>query len=257
VTAVGNPKGVFFDLYGTLLIFGDLAVAWDEWFGAFYHHIRILGLEESREQFAARADRFFSRPEPEARDDGLTLFERRFSVFCEELGLSPTTAQLQALADDVVAGWQSQMHLDPEARGVLERLGERHRLALVTNFDHPRHVHGLLDEWQVRDLFDTIVVSGDAGVTKPDPAIFGVALEGTGLQPGEVVHVGDSPEDVEGARAAGVTPILIRRPRDGDKPIILDYAASGDDDHDAEYHRDFGDVVTVSSLPSLMELLDG
>ena len=41
-------------------------------------------------------------------------------------------------------------------------------------------------------MFDTVVISGEVGVKKPDPAIFRIALDQTGLQPQDVAFVGDS-----------------------------------------------------------------
>ena len=55
---------------------------------------------------------------------------------------------------------------------MLGELQGRYKLALISNFDHPPHVHRLLDELALRPFFDAVVVSGDVGVKKPDPAIF-------------------------------------------------------------------------------------
>jgi len=53
-----------------------------------------------------------------------------------------------------------------------------------------------------------VVDSGAAGVAKPDPAIFALALEATRTAPEHTVHVGDSLHfDVDGAAAAGITPL--------------------------------------------------
>jgi len=82
---------------------------------------------------------------------------------------------------------------------------------LISNFDHPPHVHQVLDDHGLRQWFAVIVVSGEVGVQKPHPQIFRVALEQTGLTPADVVYVGDTVDDVQGARAAGMHPILIRR----------------------------------------------
>ena len=50
-----------------------------------------------------------------------------------------------------------------------------------------------------------IIDSGAAGVAKPDPALFTLALEALGTDPGRTVHVGDSVHfDVRGAEAAGM-----------------------------------------------------
>lgn len=54
-----------------------------------------------------------------------------------------------------------------------------------------------------------IVIDSDAvGVAKPDPAIFHLALEATGVAPERALHIGDTVgADVEGALAAGVRPV--------------------------------------------------
>lgn len=58
------------------------------------------------------------------------------------------------------------------------------------------------------ELVDTLVVSEEAGVSKPDPAIFLLALERLASRPADAVMVGDSwPADVAGARAAGIRAI--------------------------------------------------
>lgn len=60
--------------------------------------------------------------------------------------------------------------------------------------------------------FETVVDSHLVGVQKPDPAIFGIALERMSLRADRAIYVGDLPEvDVKGARAAGISAILLDR----------------------------------------------
>ena len=55
-----------------------------------------------------------------------------------------------------------------------------------------------------------VIDSGAVEVAKPDPAIFGLALDTVGATADRSVHVGDTYQyDVRGARAAGVHPILV------------------------------------------------
>jgi putative hydrolase of the HAD superfamily len=55
-------------------------------------------------------------------------------------------------------------------------------------------------------------VSEEAGVSKPDPRIFEMALERANARAGEAVMVGDSwANDVEGARAAGIRAVWFNR----------------------------------------------
>lgn len=84
---------------------------------------------------------------------------------------------------------------------------------------------GVISNWDTRlktiseglgltALVDFLVISAEAGVRKPDPGIFRMALDRAGVRPEEALHVGDLPEeDAEGARRAGVRPVLIDRKR--------------------------------------------
>lgn len=81
-------------------------------------------------------------------------------------------------------------------------------LGVVSNSDG--RIAQLFAENGLLPLVDTVVDSGAEGVEKPDPAIFRIALERLGAKAESAVHVGDLPAiDVAGARAAGVTPILL------------------------------------------------
>jgi putative hydrolase of the HAD superfamily len=89
------------------------------------------------------------------------------------------------------------------------------RLAVVSNAD------GTVEQ-QLRDdgigqvgpgngiEFAAVLDSRVVGVAKPDPAIFHLALDALGTAPEHTLHVGDTPAaDVEGARAAGIHPVLV------------------------------------------------
>jgi putative hydrolase of the HAD superfamily len=84
------------------------------------------------------------------------------------------------------------------------------RLAVVSNFD--RRLGPLLEGLGLADRFERVVVSSSAGAAKPSPLPFRIALECLGLSADQVWHVGDSPEDRVGARAAGIRCLLVRRP---------------------------------------------
>lgn len=84
------------------------------------------------------------------------------------------------------------------------------RLVIASNWDCS--LPDWLEPAGVLELVDGVVSSAELGEAKPAPAVFLRALELAGAAPGEAVHVGDSPEnDVEGARAAGIRPLLLAR----------------------------------------------
>jgi len=53
------------------------------------------------------------------------------------------------------------------------------------------------------NLFDTVVVSGEEGVIKPDRRIYEILIERAGLEPARVAFVDDSPRNIDAARALG------------------------------------------------------
>jgi putative hydrolase of the HAD superfamily len=84
------------------------------------------------------------------------------------------------------------------------------RVVVVSNWDIS--LAEVLERVGLAPLLDGIVTSAGAGARKPDPAIFSPALEIAGTCARRATHVGDNlAEDVAGARAAGITPILVHR----------------------------------------------
>jgi epoxide hydrolase-like predicted phosphatase len=53
-------------------------------------------------------------------------------------------------------------------------------------------------------LFDVVVISGEVGLRKPEPAIYRLAAERLGARPEECVFVDDLAHNVRGAAAAGM-----------------------------------------------------
>jgi putative hydrolase of the HAD superfamily len=105
------------------------------------------------------------------------------------------------------AAWQPGHHLAPTTPVLLEALRDRGlKTGLISNgFDPPDLVRAELARLGVAQLLDVIVMSGDVGVRKPDPAIFRYALEQLGVAPEHALMVGDSvPNDIAGAKAIGM-----------------------------------------------------
>jgi putative hydrolase of the HAD superfamily len=85
-----------------------------------------------------------------------------------------------------------------------------YRLAVISNWDD--RLRKLLSGLQLDHFFEAIVLSVDAGATKPSPQIFERALAAFDLPAGSVLHIGDSvEEDVIGARDSGMMPLLLDR----------------------------------------------
>ena len=96
-------------------------------------------------------------------------------------------------------------------RRVLQHLGERHQLGLVTSGDRDR-VLRQLRSFALTRVFAARVCSGDTLHRKPHPAPLQLALQQMCLEPSACVYVGDSPEDLEMARRAKVRAIAVLGP---------------------------------------------
>ena len=112
----------------------------------------------------------------------------------------------QKLADSYTLNLGKCGKFYPEVQHLLESLMGVFKLGLVTN--------GVSETQRLRleihdyaKYFDAIVVSGEFGIPKPNPAIFKEALSLLGLNSSDsVIMVGDSlSSDVKGARISGLT----------------------------------------------------
>jgi HAD superfamily hydrolase (TIGR01509 family) len=96
-------------------------------------------------------------------------------------------------------------------RKVLAQLNKRHKLGLVSSGDRDR-VSRQLREFRLTRVFRTRVLGGDTAEKKPHPAPLLKALKEMKADARDCVYVGDTPEDVEMARAAGVRAIAVLGP---------------------------------------------
>ena len=79
---------------------------------------------------------------------------------------------------------------------------------VVSNFDY--RLHGVLSDLELAPLLDLLWLPSNAGVAKPDPAMFTSALSALGVTPGRALFVGnDAQRDLEGARAAGIRAVEV------------------------------------------------
>jgi putative hydrolase of the HAD superfamily len=83
-------------------------------------------------------------------------------------------------------------------------------LGVLSNFDS--RLHAVLPALGLADFFSSVTVSTEVGAAKPDAQIFKAALEKHNCLPVQAWHIGDSQkEDYEGAKAAGLRAILLKR----------------------------------------------
>ncbi|MBM7646213.1 putative hydrolase of the HAD superfamily [Scopulibacillus daqui] len=105
---------------------------------------------------------------------------------------------------------QQLAYLYPDTLDVLRHLKEEYRLVLITNGAPTLQNQKLTSAHELPPFFEKIVISGDFGKGKPDPALFEYVLSETGLNHKEAVMVGDNLNaDIKGANAVGMKSIWI------------------------------------------------
>lgn len=102
-------------------------------------------------------------------------------------------------------------HVYREVRPTLRALAARGcRLGVISNWDE--RLRPLLRRLRLEECFEVILISCEAGAAKPARILFDKAAAAFGLQPGVILHVGDSLEhDVRGAESAGFQALQVCR----------------------------------------------
>jgi len=109
--------------------------------------------------------------------------------------------------------------LYPEVEETLATLAPQFELAIISNFDG--RLRMILEHLAVSKYFRHVFLSSELGADKPDPSIYRRALEISGLEASEVLHVGDDPErDWAAASAAGLEVFRLRRPENSLRDLL-------------------------------------
>jgi putative hydrolase of the HAD superfamily len=193
-------RAVLLDAMGTLVHLRDPAPALAARLG--------IGEDEARAGFA-REVAYYRAHHLEGRDEASLLDLRLRCV--EALGVEGATLDdlLGSIAFEAAPG-AAAVPRDLRAAGL--------RTVAVSNWDVS--LPEALARAGLAELLDGIVSSAAVGAAKPDPRPFlralelaaGKELDLTPLCPQDVVHVGDSErEDGDGARAAGIRPLILGR----------------------------------------------
>ena len=190
---------IYFDLDGTLLTFAE---PYEEIVGDVLREY-VADPAAASERFLSTFSEHFDALEPEPYRAGM-------AAVCEREDID---ADLDELVKGLVDAECERTQVSDDARASLDALGEANALGVLTDgvadfqrakLDH----HGLLDH------FETVIASYDVDAHKPDAAMFDRARKAIDAE--EYVMVGDSDDDIEGARAAGFVPVRVER--GGDVP---------------------------------------
>lgn len=159
---------------------------------------------------------------------GLRAAERLGCVLAE-LGVELEPEALGALAREVAElGLEIPPLPLPGAREVVEAVGERHAVGLVsdTGLTEGRLLRELLRSDGLAPPMTAFGMSDETGWSKPSPGAFLPVLESLGAAPEQAVHVGDlAATDIVGALALGMCAVWIDARGTGSDPALSDLPA--------------------------------
>ena len=208
-------KAVFFDLDGTLC---DSDTAWSiaqrETFQFLRKHYPDVSEEVLTEAWRTVHQKLFQQLNA-GKCSMAEVRDSRFQCLFRELGL-PTDKIMEEISDFFCSRYLTSLHLYEDV-AVLEELHAYH-VGIITNGAHDEHTDSQLSKVRhlgLSERIQSLTISGEVGVRKPNIGIFEVACGRAGVLPEEAMLVGDTIQnDIVGANRAGMTSVFINRTSD-------------------------------------------
>lgn len=182
-------KGYIFDYGGTLDTGGQ---HWGKVIWHAYERQQVPVSEEAFRDAYVHAERTLGK-NPIIQPDFTfyktieTKIRIQLEYLQEKNDVSSVSSYLKPLTDSL---YEATVKETAKSREVLLQLKQQYPMVLVSNFYG--NIATVLQEFKLDGIFDKIIESAVVGVRKPDPQIFTLGVEALGMQPDEVVVVGDS-----------------------------------------------------------------
>jgi len=140
------------------------------------------------------------------REDKISKIDLRYQrlkVTFDSLGINVSDAVINHLSEEYIANLSSYNHLFPNAIEVLKYLKPKYQLHIITNGFQEVQDKKIRNS-NIDSFFTHVINSEMAGVKKPNPVIFELALNKANTIPEKSLMIGDSLEaDILGAKALG------------------------------------------------------
>ena len=139
-------------------------------------------------------------------------FEAYVAALCAELGVVPDPAGVAEALRLRLDFFRDRLVPRPDALDTLARIRALgHKVGLITDCSWETAM--LWPDTPFPPYFDTAVFSCDAGVRKPDPAIYALACSRLSITPERCLYVGDgNSNELAGAEHVGMTALRIHVP---------------------------------------------
>ncbi|MDN4185882.1 MAG: HAD family hydrolase [Dehalococcoides mccartyi] len=206
-------KGVFFDLYNTLIGYQPSR---EEMTVKLLAELGYTINEDDLYLPVNKADEYFYQQNAQKpvslreRAEQMAVWSHYYRIILEEIGIEPKPE----LINNLISRWKNlkwEMTLYQDVIPCLENLKKRNlKIGLISNAE--KDMSELFNKTGLNKYLETVVISQEVGVTKPNPLIFQAALKKSGLTAKEVLYIGDQYQvDYMGAMNVGLNPVLLDR----------------------------------------------
>ena len=210
-------KGVIFDYGGTIDTNG---IHWGEVIREEYCRAGVM-IEKTlfREAYVYAERALAKAPIINADDTFSTLLHKKMALQAEYLNGKSYPIDNEKAGEIADGCYRRVLDTLATSRTIVEELSGRYPTVLVTNFYGNMPV--VLKEFGLDSCFGHIIESAVVGLRKPDPALFAKGVEALGLEPFEVVVIGDSyRKDIHPARTLGCKAVWLKKICWEEEPIL-------------------------------------
>lgn len=210
-------KGVIFDYGGTIDTNG---IHWGEVIREEYRRAGVM-IEKTlfREAYVYAERALAKAPIINADDTFRTLLHKKMALQAEYLNGKSYPIDNEKAGEIADGCYRKVLDTLATSRTIVKELSDRYPTVLVTNFYGNMPV--VLKEFGLDSCFGHIIESAVVGLRKPDPALFAKGVEALGLEPFEVVVIGDSyRKDIHPARTLGCKAVWLKKICWEEEPIL-------------------------------------
>ena len=237
-----NVKAIVFDYGNTLIPFGRAQV--DEFDRRLGEAVEARYGTLDRERYNAHRDADRMAPyagDPPAYRESDPV-EMTAALIRALYGVEPRPDELDALLEVRRAAFVAVIGAEPAVAKLLAALRAQFAIGLLSNYPDGLAIRRSLDKVRLTPYLDSVVVSGDLGLVKPQPDTFAASLRELGAGPEEALFVGDNwLADVQGAKRAGMR--------------VVHFTRWAPPEHFDRYPCDAQPDATISRMEELLPLL--
>lgn len=172
-----EKKGIIFDFFG--VICSEIAPFWFEDYFSTHESIEL------KEKYVSPADR------------GDITLNALFNNLSQLVGKKP-----QEVEDE----WLGYVTINNELVKLIHTYRNSYKIGLCSNAP-AEFIKKILHTHNLYTLFDTIIISSEERITKPDRKIFDITCIRMKMSPGDLIFIDDNPLYVKSADSVGITSI--------------------------------------------------